>query len=167
MERQDKIDMLKFTIGRCDHYYDSVNNKGNLYLTLNTFLLGGIITGYYAIRNDVTLNCFPSFLFWTALVINVISIGLTLYAIKPFLGKKRENTNASLLYFGDISSMNVAAFQNKYEEGDTNKFYSDLTVQTYMLSCGLRTKFSYLKIATYFIGAEFLIIAVIGINILK
>lgn len=54
MQAEKKIEMLRHTMDRYDHYYDSVNNKGNLFLTLNTFLLGGIITGYYSVKSDIS-----------------------------------------------------------------------------------------------------------------
>ncbi len=50
---EEKIEILKHTIDRYDHYFDSINNKGNLFLTLNTFLLGGMITGYYSIKDNI------------------------------------------------------------------------------------------------------------------
>ena len=39
---------LQFIINRYDHYYDSVNNKGQFYLGFNTFLIGGL-AGVYAL----------------------------------------------------------------------------------------------------------------------
>lgn len=33
----EKIETLKHTMDRYDHNYDSVNNKTNVFLTLNTF----------------------------------------------------------------------------------------------------------------------------------
>ena len=59
MDQKEKIENLKYTISRYDHYYDSVNSKSNVYLTLMTFLLGGTVALFrYAIdqKQLSTLN---------------------------------------------------------------------------------------------------------------
>ena len=60
----EKVEMLKHTMDRYDHYYDSINNKSNLFLALNTFLLGGIVTGYYSIKNEIACGFDILFFVW-------------------------------------------------------------------------------------------------------
>ena len=82
--------MLKHTVDRYDHYFDSINNKGNLFLALNTFLLGGIITGYYGINKSFEDRYNLLFFTWLAVICCLLSIGFTLWAIIPYLNKHVE-----------------------------------------------------------------------------
>ncbi len=81
LENKEKLEMLKHTMDRYDYYYDSVNNKGNLYLTLDTFLLGGIITGYYTIKETIAGRYDVLFFTWAGLLSCLLSICFTLWAI--------------------------------------------------------------------------------------
>lgn len=167
MDKKDKIEFIKFSIERFDHYYDSINNKGNLYLTLNTFLLGGIITGYYSIRDNKELNCFPQLWIWIVLILNLLGLLLTLFAIKPYLGNKSSGKNSSLIYFGSVSLLSMQTLHNLYSSLNEDKLYKDMIKQTHALSSGLRKKFNLLKVATYLLALEFLIIVIIGLYIFK
>ena len=56
-KRTENIKILKHTMNRYDHYYDSVNSKGGLYLALNTFLFSGMVTGFFTIKESVIGRC--------------------------------------------------------------------------------------------------------------
>ncbi len=43
-DRLMEFERLIFCINRYDHYYDSVNNKSNVFLVISTFIVGGLIT---------------------------------------------------------------------------------------------------------------------------
>lgn len=45
-ETTSLIEHSRFIIDRFDHYYESINTKGNLYLALNAILIGGLATSY-------------------------------------------------------------------------------------------------------------------------
>lgn len=168
MTQKEKIELLKFSIDRFDHFYDSINNKGNLYLTLCTFLLGGLVTGYYSIKDDLILMCFPISLIWFALFLNGLCITITLLAINPYLSKRNKiMAEKSLFYFGDISSITPAQFKNRYNNAETSFLYEDLVFQLSSLSKGLRRKFKLLQFTTYVIIAEFITITIIAFYILK
>src|SRR4051812_3672312 len=116
MKLNDKIEILKQTAGRYDHYYDSVNNKGNLYLTLNTFLFGGMITGYYSIKESLVGRSDVIFFVWTGFIFCLLSIAFTLWAIIPYLSKQADSINGSVLYFGNVSGISFTSFKKIYEE---------------------------------------------------
>lgn len=163
----DKMDTLKHTMDRYDHYYDSINNKGNLFLTLNTFLLGGLISGYYAIKDTNSNQCgVPAFV-WIGLICCLLSLGFTLWAIFPYLNKQADSLNGSLINFGNISNITFESFKQLYNNDTDQKRYEDYVHQVYLLACGLQKKFSRLKTATYLLGGCFICIIIIGIKILK
>lgn len=83
MNTQIKNEELKYVIGRYDHYFDSVNNKGNLYLSINTFILGGVIAGYFSLEKTYHFGVGILAIFVFTLTANMIAIVLTLLAIKP------------------------------------------------------------------------------------
>ncbi|HRN48399.1 MAG TPA: DUF5706 domain-containing protein [Niabella sp.] len=162
----DKIDTLKHTMDRYDHYYDSINNKGNLFLTLNTFLLGGIITGYYSIKDTISDGCVVTFFVWIALISCLLSLGFTLWAILPYLNKQANSVNGSVINFGNVSNIPLESFKNMYANATDEKRYEDYVQQVYLLAQGLQRKFSRLKTATYLLAACFVCIIIIGIKIL-
>ncbi|GEM_PF-499171 len=163
----DRVEMLKHTMDRYDHYYDSINNKGNLFLTLNTFLLGGIITGYYSIKDTITDQCGITFFIWTGLICCLLSLGYTLWAIIPYLNKQADSVNGSVINFSNISNISFESFKQMYSNGTDEKRYEDYVRQVYLLACGLQKKFSRLKTATYLLGGCFICIIIIGIKILR
>jgi len=167
MNKNEKIEMLKHTMERYDHYYDSVNNKGNLYLTLNTFLFGGIITAYYSIKESLVGKCDILFFVWASLICCGLSLLFTLWAIIPYLSRQRNSIKSSLLYFGDVSNVSIGSFTNKYAEITEDKVYEDFLQQVHLLAIGLQNKFRRLQIATYLLGGCFISIIIIGFKILK
>jgi len=162
-----KLETLKHTIDRYDHYYDTINNKGNLYLTLNTFLLGGIITGYYNIKELLAQRCDVIFFVWVGLLCSLFSIAFTLWAIIPYLNKQSDSVNGSVINFGNVSNISFAGFKKMYEELSDEKKYEDYLQQVYLLSQGLQMKFNRLRTATYLLGGCFVCVIIIGIKILN
>lgn len=163
----EKIDALKYTMDRYDHYYDSINNKGNLFLTLNTFLLGGMITGYYSIKDTIICRCDIIFFVWIGLMCCLLSIGFTLWAIIPYLSRQVDNINGSVINFGNISNISFDSFKSMYENISEEKRYQDFVYQVYLLAGGLQKKFSRLKTAAYLLGGCFICIIIIGLKILR
>lgn len=53
---------LLLCISRYDHYYDSVNNKSNVFLTLSIFVVGGLVAGYSTLMDKVACNSYLHFL---------------------------------------------------------------------------------------------------------
>jgi hypothetical protein len=164
--KSEKIEMLKHTMDRYDHYYDTINNKGNLFLTLNTFLLAGIITGFYSIKETVVHRFDILFFIWLGLIFCLLSIGFTLWAIIPYLNKQTDSVDGSVINFGNVSNISFTSFKKMYEGNTETRRFEDYLQQVYLLALGLQRKFCRLQIATYLLGACFLCIIIIGIKIL-
>jgi Family of unknown function (DUF5706) len=160
---KERNEELKFTIARFDHYYDSVNNKGNLYVAINTFILAGAITGYVTLDAKHHFAILILILFIITIVSNFVSFCFTLAAIKPYFNKV---TSKSLIYFYDIANLNDSQFKLIWENLNDKNWHDDLVKQSKRLSEGLSNKFQLLKIATWFIGLEIFLIAIFGIYFL-
>ena len=167
MDIKEKNAELKYIIDRYDHYYDSVNNKGNLYLTVNTFILGGVIAGYFTLDNQYHFGCGIILLFIFTLIANIGAITCTLLAIKPYLNKKKDKTQGSLLFFGDVADYQEKSYKKMWDELDDNKWHENLKKQVLLLARGLTKKFNKLYCATWFIIIQILLIIVFGIIILN
>lgn len=162
-----KIEALKHTMDRYDHYYDSINNKGSLFLSLNTFLLGGVITGYYSIKDTLEGRCDIIFFVWIALISSILSIVLTLMAIIPYLNKQADSINGSAMNFGNVSNLSFQSFKKMYDDMTEERQYHDCLQQVHLLAKGLQRKFNRLQSATYLLAGSFVSIIIIGVKILK
>ena len=165
MELSKKIDLLKHTMDRYDHYYDSINNKSNLYLTLNTFLFGGIIAGYYSIKDEYFCSSSIISLVWIALIFCIISIGFVLIAITPYVSRHQKASTISVLNYSCIGSISLDDLKTAYDAMGESESFNDYLKQVHLLGKGLKKKFYYLRIATFFLGGVFLFITIIGIQI--
>lgn len=163
----EKIEMLKHSIDRYDHYYDSINNKGNLFLTLNTFLLGGILTGYYSLKENLVGQNDIIFFVWIGLAFCFFSVTATLWAIIPYVTKQADCVNGSALNFNNVANLSYASFKRMYDDLDENKKLEDYIEQTHLLAIGLQKKFSKLKYATYFLAGCIGCIIIVGLKILN
>lgn len=167
MQAEKKIEMLRHTMDRYDHYYDSVNNKGNLFLTLNTFLLGGIITGYYSVKSDISEQFDVLFFVWLALILCILSIAYTLWSIIPYLSHQADSVSGSTINFNNVANISTNSFQTLFNGLTEDRCIEDYTHQVHLLAIGLLKKFTRLRIATYLLAGCFLCIVVIGFKILK
>ena len=147
----DKYEHLKFLIERFDHYYDSVNNKGNAILVINTFSIGGIAAFYTALQDDVDwssgLKAYGIILclLWAA------SLFFTSWALMPY----RKSPSSSLIFFGGIASLTETAFLNRISAQQDAVLMEDMQRQVYHLAQGLSIKFKYLRWATYLLFASY------------
>lgn len=167
MELKDKIEHLKFIVGRYDHYYEGVNNKGNVFLALSTFLLGGTVAGYYSLLKEIQGHNILMTLVVSSVVFNIISILFSLWAVKPFLSSKNHDNSGSLMYFVDISNYSYATLVEKYHKADYERIFHDLLKQTQILATGLKNKLRLIKWAIYALAAQMVVIIAIGFLILK
>jgi hypothetical protein len=160
MTTKDKIDELKFVIERFDHYYDSVNNKGNLYLTLNTFILAGIVGGFASLNTTNHFSHWVAAVFLTpTLLFSLLSFLYTLRAITPFTGKLTTGSNApSLLFFNDVCDQLNVNWSHRWSSLTEQEWFSDLQSQAQSLAKGLKCKFSRLRKASIFIGLQIIFI---------
>jgi len=160
------LDETKHIISRYDHYYDTINNKGNLYLALNTLVIGSILAGYSDLFKvydcKIILQLFVGGIFLS----NLGSIIFTLLAIKPFLSKKGDKN--SLQFFGDVAKMQQTDFIEGFTKANKEEREEDSIAQVHELASGLLNKFKKINLATLFIGIQlFLILVFALILILK
>ncbi len=144
---------LKYSIGRFDHYYDSVNNKCTVFLAVSTFIEGILITAYPKILESVSCGIFLKFLMTLLLVFGLATMLIVIWASTPYLTSHKK----SLLYFGDIATRNYFEFERHSKEETEEGALSDLRIQSYDLSIGLMKKFKMLKIAGRIMGIQFLL----------
>ena len=166
MDIKIKNEKLEYIISRYDHYYESVNNKGNIYLTVNTFILGGIIGGYFSLQHIYKMGFPMLLLFILAIFFNFASITSTLIALKPYLNKKKDNEDGSAIFFGDVADYHNNNYQKIWENMTDEGWNNDLKKQVTLLACGLKAKYSYLSWATLFIAGQVLAVFIFGLNLL-
>ena len=151
----NKIENQKYIINRLDNYIESSQTKSNLYLTLNTIILAGIIT-----LISTKINCFSmvlNILLGIISIISLISIIQTLKVINPYL-KKSSNGNKSILFFNDIESINNNEYYKNVCEKSKESLLEDLTEQSHILAKGLNSKYKILSTIGWLIGTEFFLL---------
>ena len=163
---QDPIstERLRFTIGRFDHYYETVNSKGSFFLGINTAIMGGL----FLLLFDNGVSKLPTS-FWTNALLGVAfltsagSILYTLLAIVPYT-KRGSRTN---LFFGNIASRSEEEFVRSVKEETAGEHLGDLAGQAHTLAKGLHAKFWKLRIAGILLGICFSALLVLGVIILS
>ena len=157
-QRTVQLEHLRFIIDRYDHYYDTVNSKGQFYLAANTFLLGAFGAAYMLVHSK-NLN---SSLFTVSVCIlasiNWLSIFLTLTAILPYSGKVKRSKHPSLTFYGSVASQKYKAFLQQISAADDKAIEEDLSRQTHQLAKGLDYKFGLLKKAGYILALQFVLL---------
>jgi hypothetical protein len=157
------IEEAKFIISRYDHYYESINSKSNLYLALNTFIIGGMITGFYALSEKQELGSIFQYLFYAIVLINFISILFTLSAIRPFLNKRRNkssNKNNSIYYFGEVAKYESNSYTQAFSNRTEQELIEDAASQIHELAIGLKNKYNRIYLASVFIGVQAFLILI-------
>ncbi|HEY9488539.1 MAG TPA: hypothetical protein VIQ51_09410, partial [Chryseosolibacter sp.] len=71
---------LRFCIERFDHYYDSVNNKCALFLTVNTFIVGGLMAIHPTLQSTFDCGLWINTGFTIIVFAGLLSVLLTLSA---------------------------------------------------------------------------------------
>ena len=165
MDHNQKTEHLKFIIQRYDGYYDSINNKGNLYLAICTFTLGSIILGYNTLDEKFHFGVAELLLFILSLAFNAASLFFTILAIRPYLSSVSE-AKKSLVYFCDVACTPEKEHSVAWTNINDEDFNVDLCSQTHLLAKGLTDKFKKLRIATSFIALQMMAIIVFGIYLL-
>lgn len=153
----------RFIIDRLDHYYDSINNKGNAFLAINTFISGGLFASIAVLPTYLKEE--SSTLCWILLMlaVNLISTLFTLTSLIPY---SRSN-GQSLVYFGDIADLEFNSFLQKFVDQSNSDIINDLNKQIFYLSKGLKKKFMRLEIAGKLFFVEAVILAPLILCIIK
>ena len=158
----------QFIMCRYDHYYDSVNNKGNYYITLNAFLIGAVFTIYTTFKDEqfVSAHCWVIYIMAASLLMGLVSIIYTFCAVNPFLKSGNKNKYKSLIFFGSVAEYEEASFIKKFESQSKSDVESDMTKQLHQLATGLTGKYKKLTNAALALRLEFVLITVLTIIII-
>ena len=149
MERE----RLKFSVDRFDHYYDSINNKCNVFLGLSTFIVGGLIAAYPSLLEKVECGFVTHALMGTLLSLGLAIMIIVSTASTPYLSKSGN----SLLFFADIAGQTEAQFQ-QLSAGETEAAaVEDMRRQVYKLAVGLNGKFKKLRVAGQLMILQFVL----------
>ena len=162
MDVKQKIEHLKYCIDRFDHYYEGINNKASFFLGLNTFILGGLLAGYFSV-NEVK-NCGNWFQLNLIIVcaLGALSIVMTLLTINPYLKSK----NKSVIYYGAIATEKYDEYKDMLQQLDEITLYKDFSKQSHILAGGLQSKFRKLKIAGFLILFQVLLLIPFTIHLI-
>lgn len=151
MENTEK-ERLLFCIGRYDHYYDSINNKCNVFLTLSLAIVGGLLAAYPTLLDKVACTAWLHINMAILLVVGTTNILFTMWTSMPFL----KTGGTSLLYFGSVAKMTPQAFYTRSSAEDAQAGLDDLRTQVHVLAQGLRKKFRRLFVAGTLLMIQFM-----------
>lgn len=147
-------EQFQFIINRYDHYYDSVNNKGQFYLGLNTLIMGALGAAFSMLNSNHSCTSALYILISLILIAGSASSFYTLRATLPYL-KTGDGKPSSLIFFGSVSALSQQEFLSRSATVTDEEVLKDLSVQTHQLASGLSLKFSRLKVAGVLIAIEF------------
>lgn len=154
-----KIEELKFIFNRLDVYLESSQNKSNLYLALNTIVLGGVITIIAALK-ELECNLPLNILLLLIALASIISILITLSAINPYT--KSSKGTKSIFFFKDIATYDsfeeYSILLDNHIDSE-EKLIEDITSQIYSISMGLNMKYKKLKTVGLIVAGEFILLA--------
>lgn len=153
-----KKDEYQFIISRYDHFYDSVNTKGQFFLGLNTFILGSIGLGFFSIKDVSTA---PLNLIIITILLGstgLLSVYFVLKAIIPFWGSSDKKLIPSLISFEKVKTLKRDMYIEQAKNCDEVSYEKDLAQQAHELAIGLSKKFHRLKWAGWCIMLQFLLL---------
>ncbi|MEM1259605.1 MAG: Pycsar system effector family protein [Bacteroidota bacterium] len=148
---------LEYTIGRLDHYFDSVNNKTTVYIAINTFLTGGIIALMTQMEDILPQQFWLQFFFGAILLLGILSLIILAWASIPYISLNTKID--SLYYFGSISDKKFQDFSSCSENQTKKGNLKDLRSQVHIMSIGLTKKFSKLTWAGILLIVQFILLA--------
>lgn len=148
MEERER---LKFCIQRYDHYFGSLNSKSTVYLTLSTFIVGGLFAGYTQFDNLLEYTTLFKFIYTLPILLGLITMSVIIYTSIPYL----STSSKSVYYFGGVAARLDEDFCKKSRTINQEEELEDLRNQTHILASGLVNKYNMLKYAGYFILAQF------------
>ena len=156
----NKIENRKFILTRLDSYIEGSQSKSNLYLALNTIILGGVITILSAL-NELECTLLLNILLLIIALASILSILITLSAINPYT--KSSKSSQSIFFFKDIATHNSFEDYNaslNIHLNSENKLEEDIDSQIYSVSKALNMKYNKLKSVGFILSAEFLLFAI-------
>lgn len=156
---------LDYTVNRLDHYYDSVNNKTAVYIGINTIITGGAIALTTQIQDILGMESGLQILIAIIIGFGLLSLMILAWASIPYLDSKKKID--SLYYFGAIAQMKRNEFFEASQKMDKKENLKDLRNQVFEMSRGLKRKFIKLKWVGRLLIAQFIILALFTILLIK
>lgn len=156
---------LEYTVGRLDHYYDSVNNKTSVYIAINTFITGGSITLLTQIQELINKEIWVLIFLASIIFFGVVSLILLVLASMPYFSPKSEIQ--SLYYFSSIANNSAQEFFEFSEQQSQKGDLKDLRNQVFILSKGLKGKFTKLKWVCRLLIFQFLLLVPLTYILIK
>jgi len=158
---KEKLEWLKYSISRFDTYYQSVNSKIALYITLSTFIITAASAGGTTIIKQLDHNRNGPVL--TLIIIAAaVAIFFTIKASIPYLKNHRE----SIFYFGYVSDLSHNDYEQKVKNLTIENNLDDLLCQAQLLAKGLKSKYFSLQIAGYLLLVDFAFITILSLLII-
>lgn len=149
------FEQLQFIISRYDHYYDAVNNKGQFFLGLNTFIIGGLGAAFLLIKDKPECSYIYYILFILLFILSFVSITFTLIAILPYL---KSNHQKSLVFFGSVAEFDNDQYVKTINNTSDKKSMNDFASQAHHLAVGLKKKYRWLQFAGWAIAGQFIVL---------
>ena len=157
------IEHRHFIVNRFDSYFDSINNKANLFLAVNTFLIGGLFTALAFLPGYLKETEASAFCILIMLALNIASTLFTLLSLLPY----SKTCGESLIFFGDIARLSLDDFLKKFSDQSDDQVSLDIDRQIFFMSKGLNRKFKNLSIAGIFFFVEALVLLPLIITVIK
>lgn len=145
---------LLFCLERYDHYFDSVNNKSSVFLGLSTFIVGGLVAGYFALPDQVRCSMHICVFMALLIILGIVNMIIVISSATPFLSKDKD----SLYYFGAISCKDNSSFcTQSISRVSEEEELKDLRDQVHNLATGLSNKFRRLRTAGNIFKIQFIL----------
>jgi len=165
MKEISEVEQSRYVLSRFDHYIEGANSKGNFLLAFSAFLFGFIVTNFNDIVefNNFSGKNWITGLLIVILVFGIISIGLTIAAVFPFLKTNNSTSKKyhSLVFFNSIAEMNEEDFLIQYKEQKDKKVCKDMAMQIYAISKGLKTKYNRISWSIGFVFIQLILLLLI------
>lgn len=142
---------------RFDKYIEVVNSKGTLYLAINTFFIGAVISNIDNLNSSFRLTEIIITSIATFMILCLISTVLVLLAINPFLKSGTKNgVSSSVFYYKSVAAYDKDVFISRLQNIPVEELEEDIGNQLYCLAEGLNSKYEKLKWAGWLILGEFI-----------
>jgi hypothetical protein len=162
-------DHLKLIIQRYDTYIAGSNTKAAFLLAFNTFVCGGILTGYKALTELVapTYRSHVNVVLLLILISGLTCLVFVLRAMYPYMnsGNSSKDNYHSLIFFKSVSEFKSdEEYAAKLKVQSEEETWNDLAKQIYALGVGLKKKYKFLECATTMIYIQLtLILCLVGV----
>lgn len=163
-------DHLKLIIQRFDAYIMASNTKAAFLLAFNTFICGGILTGYKTLSSvNETHQNLLNILLLSIFIVGIICLFFVIRAMYPYTNSGNSSTDKyhTLIFFKSVSEFKTAEAYGKALKAQTDdELWEDLAKQIHAVGCGLKNKYQFIGHATTTVYVQLgLILMLVGVII--